>query len=46
MYGIFNFAGVPLIFVLIPLTVDLATGHRPEDDIVVCRVHSSNDVSL
>ena len=46
MCGIFDFAGVPLIFVLIPLTVDLATGHRPEGDIVVRRVHSSNDVSL
>ena len=46
MHGIFHFAAVPPVFVLIPLIVDLATGHRPADDIVVQRANSSNDLSL
>ena len=43
---VLNFAAVPLVFVLIPLIVDLATGYDPVDDIVVRRTNSTEDISL
>ena len=46
MHDIVDFVGIPLVFVLVPLIIDLATGHKPEDDIVIRRIHSSNHISL
>ena len=44
---LFLSSALPLLFVLIPLIVDLATGNSAADDIVVHRANSSTeDISL
>ena len=43
---ILDFAAVPLVLVLIPVIVDLATGRDPANDIVVQRANSMEDIPL
>ena len=39
-------SAVPVLFVLIPLIVDLATGNNAVDDIIVRRPNNTEDISL
>ena len=39
-------AGVPVVFVVIPLIVDLANGNDPSNDIIIHRPNNTDDVSL
>ena len=39
-------AAVPILFVIIPLIVDLATGNSAADDIIVHRPNGTEDISL
>jgi hypothetical protein len=39
-------SAVPLLFFLLPLIVDMATGEGADEDIIVRRPHSKEDISL